>query len=169
MSHPQPRRRYQLYVGVDIAAASFTAVWHAEDAVPPPARTFPQTATGVTSFQQQLVATGVAAGETLVVLEATGSYWVALAVSLHAAGYGVSVVNPAQVHAWAKSLPRRSKTDALDAQVLAQFAAERRPALWTPPPTIYHELRSAWWPAMACWRCGSRRATNCMPCGSGRW
>jgi transposase len=53
----------------------------------------------------------------------------------------VSVVNPAQVHAWAKSLPRRSKTDALDAQLLAQFAAERRPAPWTPPPAIYHELR----------------------------
>ena len=60
---------------------------------------------------------------------------------MHAAGFVVSVVNPAQVHAWAKSLPRRSKTDALDAQLLAQFASERRPTDWTPPPTIYHELR----------------------------
>jgi transposase len=62
-------------------------------------------------------------------------------VTLHAAGYGVSVVNPAKVHHYAQSLPRRSKTDPLDAQVLAQFAAERRPGPWTPPPAIYHELR----------------------------
>jgi transposase len=77
----------------------------------------------------------------LVVLEATGSYWAALAVSLHQAGYAVAIVNPAQVHNYAKSLPRRSKTDALDAQLLAQFAAERQPDTWTPPPTVYHELR----------------------------
>ena len=64
-----------------------------------------------------------------------------LAVSLHEAGFAVAVVNPAHIHNYARSLPRRSKTDALDAQVLAQFAAERQPARWTPPPQIYHELR----------------------------
>src|SRR5919112_2013242 len=69
------------------------------------------------------------------------NYWVALAVTLHAAGYIVSIVNPAKVHHYAQSLSRRSKTDPLDAQLLAQFAVERRPAVWTPPPAIYHELR----------------------------
>src|SRR5262245_11229433 len=53
----------------------------------------------------------------------------------------ISVVNPAQAHHYAQSLPRRAKTDALDARVLAQFAAERRPAAWRPPPQVYHELR----------------------------
>jgi len=75
------------------------------------------------------------------VIEATGSYWVALAVSLHEAGFAVAVVNPAHIHNYARSLPRRAKTDALDAQLLAQFAAERQPTIWTPPPQIYHELR----------------------------
>jgi transposase len=70
----------------------------------------------------------------LVVLEATGSYWVALAVHLHAAGYRVAVVNPMHLHNSARSLSRRAKTDALDAQLLAQFAAERQPDTWTPPP-----------------------------------
>jgi len=83
----------------------------------------------------------VAPAHSLIVVEATGSYWVALAVCLHQAGYVVSVVNPAQAHNYAKSLPRRGKTDALDAHVLAQFAAERKPAPWTPPPQAYHELR----------------------------
>ena len=57
------------------------------------------------------------------------------------AGFAVAVVNPAHIHNYARSLPRRSKTDALDAQLLAQFAAERQPARWTPPPQIYHALR----------------------------
>jgi transposase len=66
---------------------------------------------------------------------------VALAVSLHQAGFSVAIVNPAHVYNYAKSLPRRSKTDALDAQLLTQYALERQPAPWTPPPTVYHELR----------------------------
>lgn len=131
----------QLFVGVDIAAASFDASWLQSDGRPSVASTFAQTPAGFTAFQQQLHTTGAPPAATLVVLEATGSYWAALAVSLHQAGYTVSVVNPAQVHNYAKSLPRRSKTDALDAQLLAQFAAERRPSAWTPPPTVYHELR----------------------------
>jgi len=77
----------------------------------------------------------------LVVLEATGSYWIALAVALHHAQFVVSVVNPAHVHTFAKSLPRRSKTDPLDAQLLLHFAQERQPAAWTPPPAVYHEVR----------------------------
>jgi transposase len=53
----------------------------------------------------------------------------------------VVVVNPAHIHNYAKSLPRRSKTDALDARVLWQFATERVMHPWTPPPLVYHELR----------------------------
>jgi transposase len=84
---------------------------------------------------------GVAPLAPLVALEATGSYWITLAVTLHQAGYAVSIVNPAHAHAFARSLPRRAKTDLLDAQLLAQFACERQPPRWTPPEQVYHELR----------------------------
>jgi transposase len=77
----------------------------------------------------------------LVVMEATGNYWVALATVLHEAGYVVAVLNPAHIHSYARSLPRRAKTDALDAELLVQFAAERQPPPWQPPPAVYHELR----------------------------
>ena len=60
---------------------------------------------------------------------------------MHAAGYILSVVNPMQVHQWAKSLPRRGKSDPLDARMLTQFAVERQPRPWSPPPEVYHELR----------------------------
>jgi transposase len=43
--------------------------------------------------------------EILVVIEATGSYWVALAVSLHEAGFAVAVINPAHAHNYVLSLP----------------------------------------------------------------
>ena len=141
MTTPPAVPAYQLYVGIDIAATTFTAAWLRPTETPSTATTFHQTPAGFAALQHQLGATGIVPAATLVVLEATSSYWVALAVFLHAAGYAVSIMNPAKVHHYAQSLPRRGKTDPLDAQVLAQFAAERRPAVWTPPPDVYHELR----------------------------
>ena len=133
--------RYTAFVGIDIAAATFMATWSLHDAPPATPRQFDQTPAGFQALQQALLAAGAVPATTLVVLEATGSYWVALAVALHDAGFVVSVANPAMVHDYAKSLGRRSKTDRLDAQVLRRFASERQPAPWTPPPTVYHELR----------------------------
>jgi transposase len=131
----------QLVAGVDIAAASFMAAWARPDQSPSTPHPFEQSPSGFAAFQKQLAATGVAPQATLVVLEATGSYWVALAVALHSAGYRVAVVNPAHVHNYAKSLSRRGKTDGLDARLLTQFGLERQPESWTPPPAVYHELR----------------------------
>jgi transposase len=132
---------YRLFAGVDIAAKTFTASWTSGGAPRDRALTFAQTPAGFTAFQDRLRSLGVPEAQTLIVIEATGSYWVALAVSLHDGGFTVAVVNPAHAHNYALSLPRRAKTDALDAHVLAQFAAERQPQRWTPPPQIYHELR----------------------------
>jgi transposase len=103
--------------------------------------TFSQSSDGYAALCRQLTATNIDPAHVLIVLEATGTYWTALAVALDTAGVSVSVVNPAQIHSYARSLPRRAKTDALDAQLIAQFAAERRPPTWTPPPAIYHEFR----------------------------
>lgn len=132
---------FHLYVGVDIAAKTFIATWAADVTSVPRAVTFDQTAAGFERFQQQLATTGIAPAATLVVLEATGSYWIALAVALHQAHYVVSVLNPAHVALYARSLPRRGKTDALDAQLLVRFAIERQPPAWSPPEQVYHELR----------------------------
>jgi transposase len=136
-----PSTPFSLFVGVDIAATSFAASWTLSGQSPARAVSFAQTPEGYTAFQIRLTATGIAPAATLIVLEATGSYWVTLAVTLHQTGFAVSVVNPAHAHNFVRSLPRRAKTDALDAQMLALFAAERVPPRWTPPPQVYHELR----------------------------
>jgi transposase len=132
---------YRLFVGADIAATTFAASWTTAGTPSQRAVTFAQTPDGFVAFQERLRTLGVPEAETLIVIEATGSYWVALAVSCHKAGFAVAVVNPAHVHNYARTLPRRAKTDALDAQLLAQIAAERQPPRWSPPPQVYHELR----------------------------
>lgn len=132
---------FQLFVGVDIAAKSFTAAWGQDPASAPTTRSFEQSPDGFAAFQAQLAASAVPAQATLVALEATGSYWVALAVALHQAHFVVSLLNPAHVALFARSLPRRAKTDPLDGQLLLRFAFERQPPAWSPPEQVYHELR----------------------------
>jgi transposase len=77
-----------------------------------------------------------------VCIEATGSYWEAVALYLHEAGYKVSVVNPARIHAFGKSLLRRNKTDKLDAELIARYCAMQQPPAWTPPPPQLRQLRA---------------------------
>jgi transposase len=132
---------YRLYVGIDIAAATFTAAWMPPGAAPTAPVTHPQRPEGFAALQRQLAASGIPPETTLVVLEATGRYWIALAVSLHAAGYAVSVVNPLQAHHFAKAQLHRAKTDSRDAQNLAHLAAALQPARWTPPPAVDHGVR----------------------------
>lgn len=70
-----------------------------------------------------------------VCLEATGRYSDAIAHFLHAEPWvaQVSILNPSQIHAYARSQLRRSKTDKADALLLAHFAATQSPEGWTPP------------------------------------
>lgn len=132
---------YRLFVGVDIAAATLTAVWTTPGASPSRPLILDQTPGGFATLQARLLATGYDAGETLIVMKATGSYWMALATTLTQAGFAVSVINPDQAHHCAKALLQRAKTDAIDARSLAQRAALLQPAPWTPPPTIYTALQ----------------------------
>ncbi len=77
-----------------------------------------------------------------VCMEATGPYWEAIAEHLCDAGYLVSVVNPAQVKAYGTALGVRSKTDAADAQLIAEFCAQRKPNAWQAPPMTVRILRA---------------------------
>jgi len=66
-------------------------------------------------------------------LEATGTYGLALATFLYQAGQPVSVVNPACIKAFSESELNRTKTDKVDAGLIARFCRALRPALWQPP------------------------------------
>ena len=75
-------------------------------------------------------------------MEATGTYFEAIAEHLHKADHQVSVVNPARIKAYANSMLRRHKTDKGDAWVIADFCRAQSPSLWSPPSPAVRELRS---------------------------
>jgi transposase len=77
-----------------------------------------------------------------VCLEATGIYGLEVAQFLHEKGYRVSVVNPTRIKGFAQSQMRRSKTDKLDAAVIAAFCRALQPDLWTPPEPAWYALRA---------------------------
>ena len=58
----------------------------------------------------------------LICMESTGAYSLPLADFLVAQGYAVSLVNPAKIHAFAKSELSRAKTDKADAKLIARYA-----------------------------------------------
>lgn len=73
-------------------------------------------------------------------LEATGIYSQPPAQYLHQQQYPVSLVNPAPVKAFAAALMKRHKTDKSDALVLARYAAQFSPPLWSPPTLTQSQL-----------------------------
>ncbi len=133
---------YTLFVGVDISAENASvACTNNGDALAEDVFTVDQTPAGRERLQKKILAVNENPAQTLVVMEATGTYWMQLALTLHQAGFAVSVINPAQAHYFAKALLKRAKTDAIDAQTLAQLAALLKPEPWTPPPPLYEELQ----------------------------
>jgi transposase len=60
-------------------------------------------------------------------LEATGSYGEDLAIYLHEAGHPVSIVNPVRIKGFAQSELIRTKTDKIDAGIIARFCLAMKP------------------------------------------
>jgi transposase len=75
-------------------------------------------------------------------LEATGGYSDALAEHLFDAGHVVSVVNPMRVKSFAGAELLRTKTDAIDAALIARFCRSQQPERWSPPPPEIKELKA---------------------------
>ena len=78
----------------------------------------------------------------VVCLEATGIYHFDLAIALHDAGVLLMVVNPKASHNFAKVLMKNSKTYAVDAHTLAEYAARMDFVAWTRPSDETLKLRS---------------------------
>lgn len=114
---------HPVFVGIDVAKATLDV------AVAPTAErwTLAYTEREVAGLVTRLTSLHPA----LVVLEATGGLEGPLVGALATAGLPVVVVNPRQVRDFAKATGTLAKTDALDAAVLAHFAAAVRP---TPRP-----------------------------------
>ena len=69
-----------------------------------------------------------------VCLEATGGWSEAVATYLHDRDCVVSIVNPSRIKAFAQSELLRTKTDRVDAALIARFYRAHMPPPWQPPP-----------------------------------
>ena len=78
----------------------------------------------------------------LVVLEATGGFERLVAVALAEANIASRIVDPARVRHFARSLGQHSKTDAIDARVLAHFGDAVRPEARQLPSEKAQELQA---------------------------
>jgi transposase len=76
-------------------------------------------------------------------MEATGVYYEAVATTLHAEGFKVSVVNPACIKGFGLGENIRNKNDEIDAGLIARYCLALNPEPWTPPPLEQRQLR-AW-------------------------
>lgn len=74
-------------------------------------------------------------------MEATGVYYEEAAYFLQAKGYRLTVLLPNKARAFAKSLDYKSKTDRIDAKMLAQMSLERDLAPWQPAPEQWLKIK----------------------------
>ena len=123
-------------IGIDIAKHKFDVVLIKGDKLRP--KVCQNTPAGFRELAEWLNRNGVR--HVHAAMEATGTYWEALAEFLVDEGHSVSVVNPVRIANYAKASLQRGKTDRQDARLIAQFCQREQPELWQPRPQAEREL-----------------------------
>jgi len=103
-------------------------------------KVFPNNPDGCTQLCDWLKKQGVTRVQAC--MEATGTYGDSLAAYLHEQDHLVSIVNPAAIKAYAQRHLSRTKTDRVDAALIAGFCVERKPPAWHPPAREVQELQA---------------------------
>ena len=127
------------YLGIDIAKRKFDVALARPDG-PVRVKACPNTRAGYTELVAWVARQHP--GAVHACLEATGPYGEPVAEALADAGYTVSVVNPAMIEAYARSRLTRTKTDRVDARLIAQFCATQQPPAWAPLPREVRTLQA---------------------------
>lgn len=80
-------------------------------------------------------------GKVYITMEPTGVYHQDLAYYLSDKGFPVCLIQPTQGKQYAKSLGNKSKTDKIDARMLAYMGLERELPIWVEPNPIFRTLK----------------------------
>jgi len=132
-------------VGIDIAKASFTACvctrMLSGETQTSPVESFDNDKHGFNQFIKWHRKITEPYVETTFLMEATGIYYESIAYYLHRLDLAVSVILPNKVKHYAKSLNIKTKTDIVDARIIARMGAERELPIWQPPVPILKQLR----------------------------
>jgi len=125
--------------GIDISKKDFYVSLLTESRVTKPKK-FTNNTQGFESLHNWLKQQSVV--ELHACMEATSIYGEALAEFLYGLGFQVSIVNPARIKGFATSELLRTKTDSVDAALIARFCAAMKPSLWTPTAPEVKELQA---------------------------
>jgi len=125
-----------LYAGIDVGAEELVLVIRNNSK-----SLNPQTFSNTPSDRTRLVNKLAKLPNMTVCLEATGVYHFDLSLALHDAGVSLMVLNPKASHNFAKVLMKNSKTDAVDANTLAEYAERMAFVAWTSPSNEKIALR----------------------------
>lgn len=121
------------YIGIDISKATFDAATTEHKH----SHAFANTPAGFKKFIQWLNPYE----DSHIVMEATGKYYLGLALVLHGQGVAVSVINPLQIKHYAQSKLKRIKTDSEDAKLIAQYGETHSLKPWQPDRPIIAKLQ----------------------------
>lgn len=124
-------------VGIDISKTKFDACLLLGDK--PKHKSFGNSYDGFHALVRWMDEQGATSSH--VCMEGTGRLWEPLAEFLRARNQTVSVVNPARIKGFAQSDMRRSKTDKIDAKIIARFCRAQQPKAWIAPPPEIKKLR----------------------------
>lgn len=127
------------YLGIDVAKAKIDCALRQPDGKYKH-KVFDNNLAGFQELHEWLTKLGVS--ELHVCMEATGVYWEDVAEYLGNHGHVVSVVNPLQIKAFGASRLVRTKTDKVDAKLIAQFCKENQPEPWKAPSLQEQALRA---------------------------
>jgi transposase len=104
-------------------------------------KSFPNTPKGFAQLDAWIL-NRKASGSLRVCMESTGGWSEGIALHLAQVGHRVSVVNPSRIKAFGQSELLRTKTDAVDAALIARFCRALDPELWTPPALEVRQLQA---------------------------
>lgn len=116
------------YVGIDIAKHVHTVAARTEDGTPHgKAISFTNDDVGFKSLLARFCELEIDSKNCIIAMESTGHYWMATYSFLSDHGYPVAVVNPVLTDAFRKAdTIRKTKTDLIDAFLIAEFARFKR-------------------------------------------
>ena len=126
----------QQSIGADIAKdhfdACFSVLTSEQRVVVKATHQFANSAKGLAAFTKWISKWQDITVELVIIMEATGVYYEALAWQLHQLGKTVVVVLPNRAKKYMQSLGYKSKNDRIDAKALAHMGAERKLEPWQP-------------------------------------
>ena len=113
------------YIGIDVSKDSFVAAYPAKSGYT--TKSFQNTASGVHKFISSLP------NECHCVMEATGNYSMLLLYLLQEKGIPASMENPQKIKHFARAMLSTTKTDEIDAKLIALYGEKMEPAPYKIP------------------------------------